>query len=79
MSKILKLIDAGIEAYHEEVLAMSDRELYLHCYRDGDFVETDFCVQELKRRGIEQFRDCHDCRGAGCSVCNGFGELPTFE
>jgi len=79
MKRILEIINKGIEAYKKQVLEMSDRELYLHCYEGGDFRETDFCSQELKRRGIEQFRDCHACQGRGCQVCNGFGELPTFE
>lgn len=79
MSKILNLIDAGVKAYQNEVLAMTDRELYMHCYYGGDFMETDFCSQELNRRGIEQFRDCHNCQGSGCATCNGFGKLPTFE
>ena len=55
MSKILDRINAGIEAYHKEVLAMSDRELYMHCYEGGDYLETDFCSQELKRRGMDQY------------------------
>lgn len=79
MSKILEIIDAGIEAYKKEVLEMSDRELYLHCYEGGDYMETDFCSQELKRRGIEQFVDCFACQGCGCNTCNGFGELPTYQ
>ncbi len=79
MSKILDRINAGIEAYHNEVLAMSDRELYLHCYEGGDYMETDFCSQELKRRGIEQLVDCFACQGCGCTTCNGLGELPTFQ
>lgn len=71
-------IQAGFEAYHQAVLKMSDVELYAHVFDDGDFKEDDFAFQELKKRGIDQFRPCHACQGGGCPVCNGFGQIPTF-
>lgn len=77
MNRILQAIQAGINAYQDVVLNMTDRELYFHCF-NGDTMEDDFCNKELKKRGIEQFRSCDQCQN-GCANCNGTGLIPTFE
>jgi hypothetical protein len=53
MKEALKLLDKlnkGMEAYHNDVEAMTDKELWDHCFSDDDIKESDFCVQELKKR-----------------------------
>lgn len=76
---LLDRINAALEEYKKVVMQMSDRELYNHCFGDGDYEDNDFCMQELLRRGIERNRACHACQGVGCPTCNGSGELPYFE
>ena len=57
-SKILDNIKAGVEDYHEDIRAMSDKELYEHVY--DNYHPNDFASKELVKRGIGK---C-DCNGA---------------
>lgn len=48
--QLIDNINKGMDAYHDDVEAMSDKDLWDHCFADGDIKEDDFCVQELKKR-----------------------------
>jgi hypothetical protein len=49
-SIVIDNLNAAQDSYHDDVRAMSDEELWDHCFADDDIMETDFCAQELKRR-----------------------------
>lgn len=60
--KLLDNTNKGFDAYHDDVEAMSDKELWEHCFADGDIKEDDFCVQELKKRFL--YRSFNDTEKA---------------
>lgn len=43
-------IQNGVLEYENDIMAMTNSELWEHCFADGDIKEGDFCTQELKRR-----------------------------
>lgn len=69
-------IDAGSKAYQEDVLKMSDKELYHHVF-DEEYDPNDFASKELERRGVDKDGNypCYACQGGGCPTCGGFGTL----
>lgn len=77
--RISSAIDAGTKAYHEDVLKMSDKELYDHVY-DGNYNPEDFASKELVRRGIDKdgCYPCYGCQGGGCPTCSGYGVISLF-
>lgn len=43
-------LNRGLDEYHADVEAMTDAELWDHCFSDGGIHVEDFCIQELKKR-----------------------------
>jgi glucan phosphorylase len=43
-------IENGVSEYENDILSMSNTELWDHCFADGDIKEDDFCTQVLKKR-----------------------------
>lgn len=52
--QIWENIEAAIKEYEENVLAMSDKELYDHVC-GSDYDDDDFATKELRKRGIKPF------------------------
>jgi len=47
-------VDEGTKAYQEDVLKMSDEDLYNHVY-DGHYDPNDFATKELLKRDLNKF------------------------
>lgn len=47
---IFDRIRQGELAYEQSVQEMSNQELWAHCFEDGDWDQSDYCVQEWNKR-----------------------------
>lgn len=50
---LLARIESGVNEYHKAVEAMTDQELYEHCFLD-ETEETDFCMIEWRKRELNK-------------------------
>lgn len=50
IAELFRKLNVGLESYHDDVDAMSDKELWDHVFDGEELKEDDYCVQQLKWR-----------------------------